>query len=215
MRVTQGTFSFLPDLTDEEIEAQIRYALGHGWAISIEYTDDPHPRNAYWEMWGLPIFDLTPDEATVACARSRRREAFPEHYIKVIAYDPTLRTADDRAELHRQPSAQRAGLPPRPQRTGTTASSSIACTRTRRTPPAGQRYRGPAGRKADAVSRTRLRRRAAGARRARARQSRAAAPRRSMGIGSAVGRVGRPRSKSADARPPDGAGACSTSSTAS
>ena len=31
MRITQGTFSFLPDLTDEQIEAQIHYAL-HGYA---------------------------------------------------------------------------------------------------------------------------------------------------------------------------------------
>ena len=30
MRVTQGTFSFLPDLTDEQIEAQIHYALRNG-----------------------------------------------------------------------------------------------------------------------------------------------------------------------------------------
>ena len=28
MRITQGTFSFLPDLTDEQIAAQIEYALG-------------------------------------------------------------------------------------------------------------------------------------------------------------------------------------------
>ena len=27
MRVTQGTFSFLPDLTDEQIAAQIEYCL--------------------------------------------------------------------------------------------------------------------------------------------------------------------------------------------
>ena len=60
MRITQGTFSFLPDLTDEQIAAQVRYALGHGWAIAIEYTDDPHPRNAYWDMWGPPLFDLAP-----------------------------------------------------------------------------------------------------------------------------------------------------------
>ena len=46
MRVTQGMFSFLPDLTDEQIEAQVSYALRNGWAISVEYTDDPHPRNA-------------------------------------------------------------------------------------------------------------------------------------------------------------------------
>ena len=76
MRITQGTFSFLPDLTDEQIEAQIRYALDHGWAISIEYTDDPHPRNTYWEMWGLPMFDLDDDEADVVlreCAPAARR----------------------------------------------------------------------------------------------------------------------------------------------
>ena len=33
MRITQGTFSYLPDLTDEQIEAQLRYALRNGWAI--------------------------------------------------------------------------------------------------------------------------------------------------------------------------------------
>ncbi len=50
-RMTQGQFSFLPDLTDEQISAQIKYALDNGWAINIEYTDDPHPRNTYWEMY--------------------------------------------------------------------------------------------------------------------------------------------------------------------
>jgi len=88
MRITQGTFSFLPDLTDEEIEAQMRYAVANGWALSIEYTDDPHPRNAYWEMWGLPHFDLKPDEVEIVMREVRAcREGFPEAYIKVIAYD--------------------------------------------------------------------------------------------------------------------------------
>jgi ribulose-bisphosphate carboxylase small chain len=88
MRVTQGTFSFLPDLTDEQIEAQIHYALERGWAISVEYTDDPHPRNAYWDMWSLPLFDLRPDQADVAMHEVRAcRESHPNHYVKVIAYD--------------------------------------------------------------------------------------------------------------------------------
>jgi len=90
MRVTQGTFSFLPDLTDEQIEAQIKYALRHGWAMSIEYTDDPHPRNVYWEMWGLPVFDTKEEDSGNILREVRAaREAFPEHYIKLIAYDPT------------------------------------------------------------------------------------------------------------------------------
>ena len=88
MRVTQGTFSFLPDLTDEQIEAQIHYALDHGWAISVEHTDDPHPRNSYWEMWSLPLFDLRPDQADVAMREVKAcRERFPNQYVKVTAYD--------------------------------------------------------------------------------------------------------------------------------
>ena len=58
MKVTQGTFSFLPDLTDEQIGAQVEYCLAKGWAVAIEYTDDPHPRNSYWEMFGVPMFDI-------------------------------------------------------------------------------------------------------------------------------------------------------------
>jgi ribulose-bisphosphate carboxylase small chain len=88
MRVTQGTFSFLGDFTDEQIAAQIRYALDHGWAMSVEYTDDPHPRNAYWEMWGMPLFDLPVSDAEVVLREVRAcREAHPEQYVKLIAYD--------------------------------------------------------------------------------------------------------------------------------
>ncbi len=55
MRITQGTFSFLPDLTDEEIEAQIPYALAqrlgdHGRV----HRRSRIPATAYWEMWGQP-----------------------------------------------------------------------------------------------------------------------------------------------------------------
>jgi ribulose-bisphosphate carboxylase small chain len=89
MRLTQGTFSFLPDFTDEQIEAQIVYSLEHEWAMSVEYTDDPHPRNSYWEMWGLPLFDLPVEDADQFMREVRAcREAFPNHYIKVLAYDP-------------------------------------------------------------------------------------------------------------------------------
>ncbi|MGH2873764.1 MAG: ribulose bisphosphate carboxylase small subunit [Solirubrobacteraceae bacterium] len=88
MRLTQGTFSFLPDLSDEQIEAQIRYSLTHGWAMSVEYTDDPHPRNSYWEMWGQPLFDLRIEESGVVLREVRAcREAHPRHYVKLIAYD--------------------------------------------------------------------------------------------------------------------------------
>jgi ribulose-bisphosphate carboxylase small chain len=91
MRITQGTFSFLADLTDHEIEAQIRYGLSHGWAIMVEYTDDPHPRNSYWDMWKQPEFDLNPDEADIAMRDVQAcRQAYPNHYVKLVCYDSSL-----------------------------------------------------------------------------------------------------------------------------
>ena len=86
MRLTQGTFSFLPDLTDEQILAQVRFALARGYAISVEWTDDPHPRNCYWEMWGLPLFD-TQDAAAVVYEINECRKTVPQGYVKVNAFD--------------------------------------------------------------------------------------------------------------------------------
>ena len=143
MRITQGTFSFLPDLTDEQIAAQIRYALDHGWAMSVEYTDDPHPRNSYWEMWGLPMFDLEVEEAEVVLREVRAcREAHPDHYVKLIAYDSSLgrQTTALSFIVHRPP--RRAGLPARPDRRARPRRSATALIRTRPTEPAGRtRYR--------------------------------------------------------------------------
>jgi ribulose-bisphosphate carboxylase small chain len=89
MRITQGTFSYLPDFTADEIRAQIQYAIGRGWAVAVEFTDDPHPRNVLWEMWDLPMFDISDASAVMrevaACAA-----AWPGHYIRVSAYDAAL-----------------------------------------------------------------------------------------------------------------------------
>src|SRR5438105_6657996 len=82
MRVTQGTFSFLPDLSAVQIRAQIEYCLNNKWAVSVEFTDDPHPRNTFWEMWGLPMFDLK-DAAGVMAEVDACRKAYPNHYVKV------------------------------------------------------------------------------------------------------------------------------------
>jgi ribulose-bisphosphate carboxylase small chain len=85
-RLTQGQFSFLPDLTDAEIALQVDYGLRKGYAWSVEYTDDPHPRNTYWEMYGNPMFDLK-DAAGVLSELGACRKAFPNHYIRLMAFD--------------------------------------------------------------------------------------------------------------------------------
>jgi len=87
-KITQGQFSYLPELTDEQITLQIKYALKNNWAVNIEYTDDPHPRSTYWEMYGMPMFDLK-DPAGILMEINECRKTFPNYYIRVTAFDST------------------------------------------------------------------------------------------------------------------------------
>ena len=87
-KITQGQFSYLPELTDEQITLQIKYALQNKWAVNIEYTDDPHPRSTYWEMYGMPMFDLK-DPAGILMEINECRKTFPNYYIRVTAFDST------------------------------------------------------------------------------------------------------------------------------
>lgn len=89
MHITQGTFSYLPEFTDEEISKQIQYAIDQGWAVAVEFTDDPHPRNFLWDMWGLPMFEIA-DAAAGLYEVTECRKAYPNHYIRVTFYDATL-----------------------------------------------------------------------------------------------------------------------------
>jgi len=86
MRITQGCFSFLPDLDDVQITAQIEYCLNNEWAIGVEFTYDPHPRNTYWDMWGNPMFDLR-DAKGVMMELDECRKAHPDAYIRINAFD--------------------------------------------------------------------------------------------------------------------------------
>lgn len=87
MRITQGTFSFLPELSDEQIKRQLKYCIDNGWAVNLEYTDDPHPRNTYWHMWSHPMFDIE-DAAAVMFELAECRKLYGDnHYIRLSAFD--------------------------------------------------------------------------------------------------------------------------------
>ena len=128
MRITQGCFSFLPDLTDDQILTQVQYCLDNGWAVNLEYTDDPHPRNTYWEMWGLPMFDLK-DAKGVLIELGKCRELHGDLYIRLSAFDSTHTHRVAAHLVHRQPSEK-------PRRaSGSSASRAVAATSaTRRAP---------------------------------------------------------------------------------
>ena len=91
MRLTQGCFSFLPDLTDQQIEKQVTYAMSRSLALNVEWTDDPHPRNNYWELWGLPLFDVK-DVGSVMFELQEARKACAAGYIRINAFDASYGT---------------------------------------------------------------------------------------------------------------------------
>jgi ribulose-bisphosphate carboxylase small chain len=91
VRLTQGAFSYLPDLTEAQIKLQVEYCISKKWAVNIEWTDDPHPRNTYWELWGLPLFDIK-DSAAVMFELAECKRLNPNGYIKVQGFDASLGT---------------------------------------------------------------------------------------------------------------------------
>ena len=87
MRITQGCFSFLPDLTDDQIRSQVQYCIDKGWAVNLEFSDDPHPRNTFWDMWGLPMFDIK-DAAAVMLKLDACRKAYGDRaYVRLSGFD--------------------------------------------------------------------------------------------------------------------------------
>ncbi len=80
------TFSYLPDLTDEQIAKQVQYFLDQNCVPGIEYCEDPNPALAYWSWWKLPLFEVT-TPAEVQAELDACKKAHPNAYIKVTAYD--------------------------------------------------------------------------------------------------------------------------------
>jgi ribulose-bisphosphate carboxylase small chain len=81
------TFSYLPELSSEQLAKQVRSILGRHLVVGVEYATAPDPYDHYWTMWKLPLFD-TDDPAVVIAELDACRQANPGAYIKVNGYDP-------------------------------------------------------------------------------------------------------------------------------
>jgi hypothetical protein len=49
------TFSYLPELSSDQLTQQIRSILGRHLVVGIEHTSAPDPYDHYWTMWKLPL----------------------------------------------------------------------------------------------------------------------------------------------------------------
>jgi len=81
------TFAYLPVMSSDQLTEQIRSIVRQRLVVGIEFTGAPHPRDHYWEMWKLPLFDVD-DPAAVLGELEACRQANPRAYIKINGYDP-------------------------------------------------------------------------------------------------------------------------------
>ncbi len=80
------TFSYLPQMSDAEVQRQLEYIIANGWIPGIEYTRTPGPQSAYWTFWKLPFFNAeTPAEVLEELRECQRNN--PDAYIKLTGYD--------------------------------------------------------------------------------------------------------------------------------
>jgi len=100
------TFSYLPPLSDDEIAEQVDYIIDNGFVPCLEfspadiaYTGSENTirmgaitpnyfDNRYWTMWKLPMFGCT-DADQVLKEINNCTKAFPECYVRLVAFDNT------------------------------------------------------------------------------------------------------------------------------
>ncbi len=97
-----GTFSYLPQMSDEEIRKQIQYIIGKGWNPAIEHTEPEHAFGHYWYMWKLPMFGETDVDRIMAEVDACMR-ANPGHHVRLIGYDNYRQTQGANMVVYKAP----------------------------------------------------------------------------------------------------------------
>jgi ribulose-bisphosphate carboxylase small chain len=86
-----GTFSYLPEMTPEQLRKQIAYVVARGWTAAVEHAEPGHAAGSYWYMWKLPMFGEASVERILAEAEACHR-AHPGHHVRLIGYDSARQT---------------------------------------------------------------------------------------------------------------------------
>jgi ribulose-bisphosphate carboxylase small chain len=83
--------TYLPRPDEAQMAKQITYLLDQRLIPAIEYARDPRPRDHYWSMWKLPLFEAR-DAADVQAEINACTTAHPDSFIKLIGYDRRRQT---------------------------------------------------------------------------------------------------------------------------
>lgn len=94
------TFSYLPNLTSDEILSQIQYIISQGWNPAVEHVEPHNAHKYYWFMWKLPMFGEQSVDTVLAEIEACKRE-YPSHQIRLIGYDNYTQSQGTAFVVHR------------------------------------------------------------------------------------------------------------------
>ena len=80
------TFSYLPEMTKEQMRKQIEWIVKNGRNPGIEHTEPEHARDYYWYMRKLPMFGETDVDAILA-ELDACHKANPGNHVRLLGYD--------------------------------------------------------------------------------------------------------------------------------
>jgi len=80
------TFSYLPEMTQEQIRKQVEYIVKKGWSPAVEHTEPENAGEYYWYMWKLPLFGET-DVDTILAEADACHKAHPNNHVRLVGYD--------------------------------------------------------------------------------------------------------------------------------
>ncbi len=80
------TFSYLPEMTKEQMRKQVEWIVTNGWNPGIEHTEPEHASDYYWYMWKLPMFGETDVDAILAELEACHK-ANPGNHVRLLGYD--------------------------------------------------------------------------------------------------------------------------------
>ena len=80
------TFSYLPQLSADEIKAQVQYIVNKGWNPAVEHSEPENAASSYWYMWKLPMFGET-NVDTILAEVEACHKAHPNNHVRLVGYD--------------------------------------------------------------------------------------------------------------------------------
>jgi ribulose-bisphosphate carboxylase small chain len=80
------TLSYLPPLSDAQIAKQIEYILTQGFFPCIEFNEISDPKEFYWTMWKLPMFNARSAQEVLSEVQACR-SAYGNCFIRVVGFD--------------------------------------------------------------------------------------------------------------------------------